>query len=85
MPPPVPLHFEEHEAISVYKNPAEYDAARRRDPIPRFRALLRELGVASEDELDEIDTAARQEMDDAVRFALDSPWPEPSALACLYA
>lgn len=85
VPPPVPLHFEEHEAITVYQDPAEYEAARQRDPIPRFRALLRDLGVAAEDELRGVEEEARAEMEEAVRYALESPWPAPDALECLYA
>ncbi len=79
VPPPVPLHFEEHEAITIYKCAEEYEQWRQRDPIPRFRAWLQGWGIA-EDELAAIDAAAREEMDDAVRFALESPWPDPTEL-----
>lgn len=79
VPPPVPLHFEEHEALTIYQCADEYEQWRQRDPIPRFRAWLGGIGV-SEDELVAIESAAREEMDDAVRFALESPWPEPDIL-----
>ncbi len=78
-PPPVPLHFEEHEAVAVFKKPEEYEQWRERDPIPRWRAWLLSLGVP-ESELVAIEQAAQEEMDDAVRFALESPWPDPSEL-----
>lgn len=85
-PPPVPLRFEEHEAVTVYKNPAEYEEARKRDPLPRFRAWLLAAGVADAASLEADEAAARAEMDEAVRFALESPWPDPAeALRHVYA
>src|SRR5919204_5519727 len=39
-PPGVSLHFPEHEAIAVFGNAEEYEAAKRGDPVPRFRARL---------------------------------------------
>src|SRR5579875_917374 len=36
-PPGVPLHYPEHEAITVFGNREEYAAALRGDPNPRFR------------------------------------------------
>src|ERR1700691_1603228 len=75
--PPVPTQFPEHEAIGVYRNKAEYRAAKDNDPIPCFRARLVEDGVLTEDEARRIDDDARAEMEDAVQFALASPQPEP--------
>ena len=39
-PPGVPLHYPEHEAITVFGNREEYEAALRGDPVPRFRMRL---------------------------------------------
>ena len=39
-PPGVPLHYPEHEAIAIFGNVEEYEAAQRGDPVPRFRARL---------------------------------------------
>ncbi len=36
-PPGVPLHYPEHEAITVFGKREEYEAALRGDPVPRFR------------------------------------------------
>ena len=33
-PPGVPLHYPEHEAIHVFGNVEEYEAAKRGDPVP---------------------------------------------------
>jgi pyruvate dehydrogenase E1 component alpha subunit len=78
-PPGVPLHFPEHEAIEVFGNPDEYAAALRGDPVPRFRGKLVTDGTLTHEEADGIAAAARQEMQAAVEFALDSPYPEPAA------
>lgn len=77
-PPGIPLHFPEHEAIEVFGAPEEFEAAKRGDPVPRFRARLVTDGTLSAEEADAIAEAAREEMQAAVDFGLESPWPEPS-------
>jgi pyruvate dehydrogenase E1 component alpha subunit len=74
-PPGVPLHYPEHEAITVFGNAEEYEAAKRGDPVPRFRARLVEDGTLSAEKADEIAESVRQEMQEAVDFALASPLP----------
>jgi TPP-dependent pyruvate/acetoin dehydrogenase alpha subunit len=76
-PPGVPLHYEEHEAIKVFGNREEYEAALRGDPVPRFRHYLIENGVLTTEEADEIGQAAADEMQAAVDFGLNSPLPDP--------
>jgi acetoin:2,6-dichlorophenolindophenol oxidoreductase subunit alpha len=76
-PPGVPLHFPEHEAITIFGNAEEYEAAKRGDPVPRFRARLVTEGTIDADEADAIAEAARAEMDEAVAFGLNSPFPAP--------
>lgn len=76
-PPGVPLHFPEHEAITIFGAPEEYEAARRGDPVPRFRARLVTEGTLTAEEADAIAEAARAEMDEAVAFGLESPFPAP--------
>jgi TPP-dependent pyruvate/acetoin dehydrogenase alpha subunit len=80
-PPGVPLHYPEHEAITVFGNREEYEAALRGDPVPRFRMRLVEAGTLAAEGADEIAAEVREEMDAAVQFALDSPYPEPEAAA----
>jgi TPP-dependent pyruvate/acetoin dehydrogenase alpha subunit len=74
-PPGVPLHFPEHEAITIFGNTEEYEAALRGDPVPRFRAKLVTDGTLSADEADALAAAARTEMEEAVQFGLASPFP----------
>jgi pyruvate dehydrogenase E1 component alpha subunit len=78
-PPGVPLHYPEHEAITTFGNREEYEAALRGDPVPRFRMRLVEQGILDAEQADAIAEEARQEMEAAVQFGLDSPFPEPEA------
>jgi pyruvate dehydrogenase E1 component alpha subunit len=85
-PPGVPLHFPEHEAITIFGNVEEYEAAKRGDPVPRFRARLVTEGTLSVEEADEIAESARAEMQEAVDFGLQSPHPAPEkAVGYVYA
>ena len=84
--PPVPTQFPEHEAIEVYGRRAEFEAARANDPIPKFRAKLTRENVLTEVAASKINDEARSEMEDAVQFALASPFPAPEeALNYVYA
>jgi TPP-dependent pyruvate/acetoin dehydrogenase alpha subunit len=76
-PPGVPLHFPEHEAITIFGNVEEYEAAKRGDPIPRFRGRLVTEETLTAEQADAIVDAARAEMDAAVAFGLESPFPAP--------
>jgi pyruvate dehydrogenase E1 component alpha subunit len=84
--PPVPTQFPEHEAVEVYGRRAKYEAAKAADPIPRFRARLISEGALPEAEAARIESAAHEEIEDAVQFALASPFPAPEeALNYVYA
>ncbi|MQA10976.1 MAG: hypothetical protein GEU98_20960 [Pseudonocardiaceae bacterium] len=85
-PPGVPLHFPEHEAVEVFGDAEEYEAAKLGDPVPRFRGTLVTGGVLSAQDADGVAEAARTEMQEAVTFGLDSPFPPPeTALDYAYA
>lgn len=84
--PPVPTQFQEHEAIEVYGNKAEFKAAQDNDPIKKFRAHLVSTGVLTEADAKKIEDFVRAEMDEVVKFALASPMPAPEdALNYVYA
>ncbi len=74
-PPGVPLHYPEHEAITVFGNREEYEAALRGDPVPRFRARLVEQGTLSAERADEIAQEVRDEMEAAVAVRARQPVP----------
>jgi pyruvate dehydrogenase E1 component alpha subunit len=78
-PPGVPLHFPEHEAVEVFGNAEEYAAAKRGDPVPRYRARLVTEGVLDAQRADAIAAEVADEMQAAVQFGLDSPFPAPEA------
>jgi pyruvate dehydrogenase E1 component alpha subunit len=85
-PPGVPLHYPEHEAITVFGKREEYEAALRGDPVPRFRGILVQNGVLTAKRADELAVQAVAEMQGAVDFALKSPFPKlESALDNVYA
>ena len=72
--------FEGHYAgePQVYRDRAEVQEYIKKDPIPRFSKYLVEGGIASQDEVDTIDAEIKQEMADAVKFAKESPEPDPA-------
>jgi len=85
-PPGIPLHFPEHEAIEVFGAVEEYEAARRGDPVPRFRARLIADGVLTAEQAGALAADVRQEMAGAVHFGASSPFPEPAdAVKFVYA
>ena len=75
--PLVPTQFQEHEAIEVYGNKAEFAAGKAKDPIPKFRAKLIADNTLTESAAAKIDADVRAQMDDVVKFALASPLPNP--------
>jgi pyruvate dehydrogenase E1 component alpha subunit len=84
--PPLPTQFPEHEAVAVYGNKKEYEEWKAKDPVPQFRSRLVMDGVLSESEANGIEEAARNEVVDAVKFALASPFPAPEeAVRYVYA
>ncbi|MDI3339422.1 MAG: pyruvate dehydrogenase (acetyl-transferring) E1 component subunit alpha [Sphaerobacter sp.] len=64
----------------AYRSKEEVEQRRREDPIIRFRDKLLAEGVTTAEELDQIDTEVDQQMDEAVRFADESPVPDPATL-----
>jgi pyruvate dehydrogenase E1 component alpha subunit len=57
----------------------ELDEWQRRDPIAQCRGLLRARGLSSE-VLDRLESDVHEEIDEAVRFARQSPAPDESEL-----
>lgn len=59
-----------------YRTKEEIEEWRKRDPIARLRVQLVKEKVLTESELEEIQTATMQELDEAVKFAVESPEPK---------
>jgi pyruvate dehydrogenase E1 component alpha subunit len=63
-----------------YRKPEEIKKYQENDPIGIYRRHLLENEIAKEGELDDLDTRAEAEIQEAVEFAESSPDPEPEAL-----
>lgn len=63
-----------------YRSKEEVEEYRKRDPITLFEAKLLADGLISEAELRQIEHQVQEEVDEAVRFAEESPFPDPSTL-----
>ena len=59
-----------------YREMDEVEEWRINDPIDRFKTLALGEGLITTDELEEIDSQVAGEIDDAVEFARESPFPE---------
>jgi acetoin:2,6-dichlorophenolindophenol oxidoreductase subunit alpha len=85
----VTYRFHEHsEGLRLgtdYRDAAEREAWLLRDPIVIFRQNLVKEGLATDEELDELEASVLQEVEEAVEFTDASPFPDPSiAFADLY-
>jgi pyruvate dehydrogenase E1 component alpha subunit len=65
---------------ATYIPKAEYEAALARDPMPICRAAVLASGAATEAELQALAAEINAEIDDALKFAADSPFPDPSEI-----
>ncbi len=61
-----------------YKSDEQKAAEFAKDPIKRFEKEVVKKGLLSKDELEEIEKTVVQEVDDAIKFAEESPLPEIS-------
>jgi pyruvate dehydrogenase E1 component alpha subunit len=60
-----------------YRPKEEVDEWLRRDPIKRFEDYLLQNDVLTEEELQSVKAQVADRIDDAVKFALESPYPAP--------
>jgi pyruvate dehydrogenase E1 component alpha subunit len=63
-----------------YRTRAEIEKYQERDPIKLFSTTLLEQKIADQKTLDEIDRKVREEVEDSLRFADESPLPDPNEL-----
>ena len=61
---------------SGYIDKAEMAAAKAADPVPRFRQLLLDQGIATDEALTAIEVAADNAIREAIDYALAGPWPD---------
>ena len=60
---------------NLYRSKEEIRSWKERDPIALFEAKALSEGLLSEDEIKAAEDEAKQMIDEAVRFAIDSPYP----------
>jgi pyruvate dehydrogenase E1 component alpha subunit len=63
-----------------YRTRAEIEKYQERDPIKLFSASLLEEKIVDQKVLDEIDRKIHEEVEDSLRFAEESPLPDPKEL-----
>ncbi len=69
----------------MYRTEEERAAQEARDPLTRTRALILEVGAATEEELDALEAEVEAQVADAAEEAITHPQPEPeTALRHLY-
>jgi pyruvate dehydrogenase E1 component alpha subunit len=59
----------------AYRKADEVAEWRDKDPIRRFARLLTESGALTQQDVERMAAAARERVEEAVRFMTDSPWP----------
>ncbi|MFO7312500.1 MAG: thiamine pyrophosphate-dependent enzyme, partial [Bacillota bacterium] len=64
----------------LYRSKEEVERYKARDPIVLFRRRLEEQGVADAATLDAVEKDVEATVDAAVRFAEESPEPDPDTL-----
>ena len=69
-----------------YRPKEEVEEWLAKDPIKRLRSKLLEANIMSGAEMEEVEREVTAEIEEAVKFALESPYPEPEeALEDVYA
>lgn len=63
-----------------YRSKDEVDEYKEQDPISRVQKTIIENGFATQADLDAIDSKIASIVDESVRFAEESPWPDDSEL-----
>jgi pyruvate dehydrogenase E1 component alpha subunit len=71
-------HFEGDPGL--YKDPKEQEEWLKKDPIPRLGDLLLKKKYAAQGDLDNMKAIAEARVDEAVKYAEESPWPDVSEL-----
>ena len=63
-----------------YRDDEEVERWKERDPIKIHKERLLSQDIATQAEIDQLEQEVMQQIDEAVEFARESPFPEPSAL-----
>ncbi|WP_242921584.1 pyruvate dehydrogenase (acetyl-transferring) E1 component subunit alpha [Pontibacter liquoris] len=63
-----------------YRTKEELEDYKGKDPIESVKATILQNGWATEEELEQIEEKVKQQVADSVKFAEESPYPDPSEL-----
>jgi pyruvate dehydrogenase E1 component alpha subunit len=63
-----------------YRTRAEIEKYQERDPIKVFTATLKETGFLTDQDIADFEAQVKEEVERSVRFAEESPEPDPSEL-----
>jgi TPP-dependent pyruvate/acetoin dehydrogenase alpha subunit len=63
-----------------YRSDEEMEHWKQRDPITLHKRLLIEQSIATQAEIDQMEREIEEQIEEAVTFARESPYPEPSEL-----
>jgi pyruvate dehydrogenase E1 component alpha subunit len=63
-----------------YRTKEELESYKAKDPIDHIKDAILKEGYADEKWFEEIEEKIKAEIDEAVKFSEESPWPEPSEL-----
>jgi pyruvate dehydrogenase E1 component alpha subunit len=71
-------HYGHHmgDPGTSYRTKEEIEEWKKLDPIVRLETYLLQKGIAAESELKEIHQSTELELDEAVKFAIESPEPK---------
>lgn len=59
-----------------YRTKEEVEEYKQRDPIEQVLATIQDNNILTQEEIDSIIKKVKQKVDDAVKFAEESPWPD---------
>ena len=62
------------------RTPEELESYKKQDPLLIQKARMEEAGTLTAEQYAEMDAGCKAAVDDAVKFAEESPEPDPSAL-----
>jgi pyruvate dehydrogenase E1 component alpha subunit len=63
-----------------YRTKEEVEAYKAQDPIEQVRQSILDKGLATEADLEAIDAKIKAQVEVAVKFAEESPWPDPAEI-----